>query len=205
MKKLVCAMGLALMLSAFSAKGYPTIVWGTGPSADLLQSDNATLITGNHTDSSLGGFLQLIFVGANGLDAVNYTEWDTPTGLLSSGDDQIIGTSWVGEGTVMFLPPNGDFLAENIHSMPIGSQFVIRFFETASPNFGSGLVPTSGNYGISSTFLSTADPDPAGEGIDQFMISSSLFANLGPIPEPGTVALFGIGAVVLALRKRLKK
>lgn len=203
MKKLVCAVGLALVLSAFSAHGVATINWGTGPSGDLLQSDNSTPIVGNHTDSSLGGFLQLIFVGANGLDAVSYTEWDTPTGLLSSGNDQIVGTSWVGEGILGFLSPNGDFLASDVHSMPIGSQFVIRFFETASPNFGSGLVPTSGNYGISSTFVSTGNPDAG--GTDDFNINSGLFTNLGPIPEPGTVALFGIGAVVLALRKRLKK
>lgn len=204
MRRMAFCVSVILMLSAFTAHGVATISWYTEPPGELRQSDNSTLIVGNHTDPTLGGFLQLLFVGADGIDTLDYTDWDTPTGLLSSGNDEVIGTWYVGGGVLGFLSPDGAFDAgTSAHEKPIGSQFTVRFFEMPSPNFGTGLVPTSGNYGYSQIFSSTADP--VNSGFESFEIHAPLFANLGPIPEPGTVALFGIGAVVLALRKRLKK
>lgn len=219
-KRLTCLVAVAL-LSASLAKGYE-ITWRTTAGADRLFLDMTftTPVTGAPfgapQNPDLGGFVQLVFLGPDGIfQSEDYTAWDTATGLLSSSDDLIVGKAFVGQGFI--VNTSGEFQTSSSglstgldgDGIPIGAMnFVIRFFETASADYAVGAVPTSGKYGYAYSTVGGAYFQATATGSTDnniFTIGNSFYTNLGPIPEPSSVALFALGAVTLALRRRFKK
>jgi len=217
MKKLA-ALFAVMLLAAGVAQAYE-IAWGTAPGADRLFLDSSFTTPvpgapfGVPQNPALGGFVQLIYLGTDGIfQSADYTSWDTADGLVSSSDDAIIANVFVGKGFV--LNTSGEFQTTST-SLTAGldgdgavinkMDFVIRFFDTAST---TTAVPSSGNYGYAYSTAGgayfTANA-VGGTDSNNFLISNSFYTNLGPIPEPSSVALFAIGAVTLVLRRRLKK
>lgn len=192
--KLVLLVSLVQAFSMCQAQAAATIIWQTGPGATdyLTQLGGGSRITGNGTVApagTVGGFLQLIYIGTSYDGFV-----DSGTGVL--GDDAVVATAYVGLGA---MGADGRFLASSGNSYASGSQFIIRFFDTPSGTYGSGLVPTSGYYGISGVFTTTQDP--TGTGSDTFNISGPVTT---VVPEPTTVALMIAGLGILAGRRFLR-
>ena len=146
----------------------PTIVWRTGDGYRLLEHDGATLIAGDRWHNDVGGFLQLIYLGADNA----YDGWQAT-------NDVVYATSWVGVGYSM--NSDGRFYATVAQTYPTGSHFVIRFFEEPSPNYSTGAVPLSGYYGVTEPFISTIDPE--GAGVDLFAITNDLTAGIRVVPD----------------------
>ncbi len=195
MKKIACMVAL-ITVSVLSVPGASyaaaTLNWGCGSPYYAYQSDGSTLVNGD-ASSAVAGFVQLIYVGADGYDGFS------PVGSGAVGNDAVVDTTWVGNGVMSY--PDGRFLDTYSSSYAIGSKFVIRFFDSASPDYAGGLVPASGNYGLSQIYTTTADP--AGGGQEDFFFTSNVSATT-PVPEPSTVALMLAGLGILAGRRFLR-
>jgi len=194
MKKLIALM-MTTALTATLSIASTAITWSTGGQL-LNNAANTTLLAGSNLNPGgelTSGFIQLLYLGAGGTYG-GYTA--SGTGVVE--DDAVVATGWIGIGIGMAANDDGAFtVPASPHSYPDGSAFIIRFFDTPSPNYAGGAVPTTGNYGLSSTFVSTASP------ADTFQINSSDYTDI-PIPEPGTMALGLIGLVTVAFRKLRK-
>jgi hypothetical protein len=97
--------------------------------------------------------------------------------------------------------------AYNNSTYAIGSQFIIRFFDTPSLAYGTspnGLVPTTGNYGLSQVYTTTQLHNGAPVS-ETFSFSSNYAANIAVVPEPSTVALMLAGLGVLGFARMRRK
>ena len=195
MKKssVVVFVGLIILAYAPFAKAVDTIAWGTG-AFRAFDSDTTTLLSGN-ASSSLGGFVQLLNLGIDGI----YNGY-VGSGIGVVGDDTVIATTWVGSGMSVV---NGAFAPANIAvSSAVGTKYEIRFFNTPSSNFGAGSVPLSGFYGTSQVFTQAGDPTTG--GTDNFSFNANYSAT-SPVPEPSTVALMLAGLGVLGFARMRRK
>jgi len=185
--KTVVTVAAALM-SASIVHAAASLNWGTTGSLRAYQNGGSILITGG-ASSSVGGFVQLLYLGA---DATYNGFQDTGTGV--QGDDTVVATTFVGFGA---MNRSGEFNVLTSHNYAAGSKFLMVFFEVPS---ASGNVPTTGNYGTSELFTSTADPSLG--GIDTFNFDKNYSAStLVAVPEPTTVALMLAGLGMLAVRR----
>ncbi len=188
----VCTyIAIVALMSSTVAWGAPEIFWGANEET-LYKSDGETLVTGHHTDNGLGGFVQLLWLGSDGV----YNEL-TLSGTGTSGDDEVIATSWVGQNTVFLVDPHGWFTGDSVLYETEDKYFIIRFFEEPSPDYAGGLIPLTGHYGISDVFAGTDALMP-----DTFQITDKLEATT-LVPEPGAAVMMLIGAgVVMGLRRK---
>jgi hypothetical protein len=220
MRRFVGFIALVVLMAGVT-QGYE-ITWRTLAGGDRLFLDvglttpvpGAPFAAPQNPD--LGGFVQLVYLGPDGIfQSQLFGDWDTADGLVGASDDEIIGSTFVGKGFI--LNTSGEFQTASSGVTAgldggggvIGSMnFVIRFFDVASPNFPGGAVPTSGEYGYAYATAGGAYFQATAVGPtdnNNFSISNSFYTNLGPIPEPSSVALFVLGAVTLVLRRRFKK
>ncbi len=203
-KLFVAGMMIFMLLSANVGYGSTAINWETlGGVTAYLWTDSGftTKVTGHQTDPTIGGFIQLLYVGANGYEGLGD---QGTTGVL--GNDEVIATGHVGLGVGKPGNMNGTFIVtDSAHTKPTGSLFAIRFFSAPSANYGSGYIPASGNYGIANNgggyYASTISE------FDDFTISVNLWADTPvTVPEPCALLLGLVGMGVVALkRKRSKK
>ncbi len=199
--------GVALVASLSLAS--TAIDWMTQSTSQLLlQNDGISYIDGSST-VGVGGFLQLIYLGVDGVYDWAGNEDDivgqgaTATGLKVGGDDQIVAFAHVGAGTKAPGVSGRFTVSDSAHALPDGSLFAIRFFEEASPDYAQGYIPTTvmSYYGIvfggtPNPFAATSDPK------DQFIISGSQTAGYTvAVPEPTTLALGLFGLLGLAYRR----
>ena len=193
----IMSVATAALLCVSWASASTSIIWETtgSPPQFLRNSTDTAFLTGNRTATgyTVAGFIQLILVsgGVNSTyDGLNLAD---PQG--EGGDDVVIDTAWVGKGTPSLGSPSPDGRFSTTKSYTsTGQNYVIRFFDTPSPDYATGLIPTTGNYNFLSGFTSTGNPT------DTFSITSNISANVPvAVPEPGTLlmALLGVGVVVL--------
>jgi hypothetical protein len=152
--------------------------------------------------------VQLIWdVSANGLDLAVASG----NGISGLSDDQVIGTSWVGQGQIS---PAGRFLASLSENLAVGSHLYIRAWNAPSSNYAgtaadiSALVPVgeSVRYGDASTFyLTTQNPLTAPPPAESYVLTSGIATTLVAVPEPSTVALMLAGLGVLGFVRIRRK
>lgn len=199
-KKLAIAL-IVLILSHSVAFGYG-ITWGS-VNGYLNYADGSSPLYGS-TDSSLGCFVQLIWVGANGLvDQAYYGSSIDGTGYAQGlTDDQVVDYGWVGQGQALGDAGwfDGPAVLEG-GNIADGNVFYLRTWTAPASTYASGYVPTASSnfYGNSATWTWEKVTDPY-DAIDFTSTGNNINATLSPmaIPEP---AMFGLGIVgLLCLR-----
>ncbi len=161
-----------------------------------------TMLAGS-TDSNLGCFVQLLWVGPNGTPDAAYAYGDG-TGL---SDDVVIGWRWIGGGAA----DGGDgwfsggeyWAGGNVVS---GRVYFSRFWTAPTPNYVSGLVPTSlTNYYANGPTWTYPHWNPIVDDFDA-AYAGNIVLNQTPlaIPEPAAVGLVlvGLGCVRMMRRRQ---
>ena len=201
------AVGVGLLICVPQGEAALLFSWGVD-APGRLQDSSSVVLTGSQSDSSIGGFIQLIFDGGDGLDALDIGETD---GIPAAGNDLVVATGWVGRGAVFDAPALTDGFMSGVDDIDgvggyvatAGDMFYIRYFDTASPSYGTGAIPTTGNYADLGPHVLT-EQEINGEAA-QFAITSNQ-QTTNPVPEPSTMALFAIGGLVAAgMRRRAKR
>lgn len=163
--------------------------------------DPSGTFTPPFTGYEIGGFCQLIRV----VGTMDTFDPSSPTGVT---DDQVVGTSWMGEG--QFGDPifgqndswrNGAFASTASMSASAGDTFYFRIFDSPSPDYSAGLIPTTGFY-TDVTGWPSLTADDIQTGSREYVINTDQ-ETMTPVPEPGTLALLGLGMIVLAARRKL--
>ena len=202
MKKALVFATVMVVLATFLKAG--SVTWGV--SGQQVYQNSTTL-------ASTGWAADLIYVGANGPDA--YTGVG---GTGVAGNDAIAATSSIGAGIGKtsaqpggFVPPNFNYTygvtTVGGQTVDNGDHFVLRVFNNASIASATAYLDIylSGTTPYSITAVSDLSP------ADSFLVWSAIGkTNGGPngwqaVPEPTSMALFGIGAGILALRRRFQK
>ena len=184
----------AVVFVSTGAFAVDTITWGTLPANRAYNSDGTTLITADQFVNTIGGFMQLIYLGANGV----YDGFvNSGTGVVN--DDVVAQTSWFGVGA-MGRP--GEATTIFSASSAVNSMYEIRFFSNPSANYAGGALPAGGTYGLSQVF--TQSGNPALGGTDSFLFNQNYSATI-PVPEPSTVALMLAGLGVLGFARMRRK
>jgi hypothetical protein len=89
----------------------------------------------------------------------------------------------------------GDYDYGSSHS--VGDKFVIMAFNAQfSTDLGIDQAPLAAHFGVSDIF--TVQGDVTG---DWFIIEQN-YSTVHPVPEPGALALFGLGALGMLVRRR---
>lgn len=188
----VIIAGLCLAVNSFAA---PSFDWGTS-GGQWLQDSSGVALTGDQ-NNPITGFIQMLYLGAD----------KTYNGFIASGsgvlgDDVVVATSWVGQN--VFFNTDGSFTpaTEIYDTSSTNSLFLVRLFDTVSPNYAAGEVPTSGNYQYSSIFMGSTTTGPT-QDADEFYLTSALQTTIA-IPEPATLAL-AFTAIGFFVIKRLRR
>ena len=191
------AVVLVLMSYASMADG---IRWFADANYLNYASGSGNPLVGSLADSSVGCFVQLLWVGANGSIDFAYADGDDGTGTT---DDLVVSTIWVGYG----VGENGYFSGVNIAEggdIVEGRVYFGRAWNAPSGNYAGGDVPAGAavRYINSSTWTypSTA---PTFDNFD-IVGSGDLNTTLTPlaIPEPGVLALVALGLIGLRLTRK---
>lgn len=191
MKKISLIL-LPLFLIATSGIASVTVSWGTSGTTFAFDSTGLTKLPATGS-SSTAGFCQLLWIG---------TAYDgfSGTGVGTMGDDVVVATSYLGTGAMSAAGTIGGSF--NNTSYAIGSQFIIRFFDSPTSNYGSGTsatVPSSGYYGLSQVIVSAKDPFGTPDS-ENFYFNANYSATIA-VPEPSTVLLMVAGLGVLGFRR----
>lgn len=199
LRKIAVAVAIAvLMPCVVLASG---VTWFSG-AGWLFYADGSTPLIGSQSDSSVGCFVQFLWVGANGLIDSAYADGGDGTGTT---DDLVVSTVWVGYG----VPGGADGYFNNVEVSDGGDivsnrVYFGRVWNAPSANYAGGTVPSGAavRYQNSPTWTYPKS-DPA---YDSFDLSGSgdLSTTLTPlaIPEPGVLALVALGLIGLRLTRK---
>lgn len=198
MKKILASAAVATLVSLSASAGV-NIQWyvpyGVYPqgAADITASSPGTGLLANNGSGQT--ILQLIWCGANNsIDAVDAN--NSGSGYVG-GDDQVWAsfTAVNGAGANEWAQPD---VLQNYVNATFTSGFVyMRVFQDATPAAGEYYTETStlavANRGsdISESQVLTLGTDSAGVSTETLIV-----------PEPSAVMLAGLGALVLAIRRR---
>jgi hypothetical protein len=183
---LLTVLVAAVALPALSVNIY----WSSGDylfkdsdeSTALAEGDVAWLVYLNDGDTSAS-----MFDGSGAFNTVNYTVVQA----AEIGFDSNPGVLWA------------DFSYTYDSPYEAKDKFVIMAFnEGFVTNIEDPMAPTTAYYGVSTIFDLVADNGNI--SIDEFDITGDV-STVNPVPEPGTMALFGLGCLTLALRQRRRK
>jgi len=206
MKKVLIMLSL-LALGAASSYGYG-ISWGADANY-IYESNGSTMLTGG-ADGSVGCFVQLLWVGANGTRDQAY--YGVGIDGVGTTDDVVVDKRWIGAG----LASGGDgwfsggLVLDSAQvggnaDVQTGRSFFARAWEDPASDYASGFVPSSAvNYGNSATWVF---PNIEVTG-DEFDVSATPFNTTlaaMPIPEPTVTALLFAGFLGISLFRRARK
>lgn len=198
MKKVAIVCLIALLSASAS---YADFSWANTSTNRLYYNGGSTLLVGNQFDSAVGCFVQLIWAGTD--DTINGA---VLSGTGVSGDDQVVGTTWVGAGFIG--GPAGRFTGGTYTDNIPGDYYYVRFWTAPSTNYGAGEIPLSSSNYYGNTALwqdpgsETPSPPDSFNSIPNGGISATLQASA--IPEPTIVGLGLIGLLTLRLYRRRK-
>ncbi|MBP7829566.1 MAG: PEP-CTERM sorting domain-containing protein [Kiritimatiellae bacterium] len=162
---------------------------------------DGTTLLGGDVSSSIGCFVQLLWVGANGVADQAYASGDG----TGSTDDVVIEWRWIGAGAAGgddgwfsggLTAAGGDVQSNRV--------YFARFWSDASPNYAAGSVPTSvtNRYANGPTWT-YPHSDPVADDFD-VTYGGDVDTTLTPlaIPEPGVLALVALGLIGLRLTRK---
>lgn len=202
MKKRLSLAFLAFVACA-SISSANNVLWGVQNTGAYQWFDHNNLAM-DGTPASAAYLIQLVYAGSDGIDPIDMGRADG-----SGGNDIVVAFAKFGGG---FSPRvDGYVNATYANSTYVnGSLFYMRAWEGTSTN--ANVPPTVQYYGNSMTFSMTGyDPDPLKWTDANFYATDNLGGSSGqyamqsvvPIPEPSTFALLGLGAALIALRRRM--
>lgn len=200
MKRLLLVVAISAVLGSVGAHG-EGINWAA-ITGYIYYNGGTTYLDGDFS-SSIGCFVQLLWVGPNGVPDQAYAsgQGTGPT------DDVVVDWRWIGAGGADggdgwfsggYIPAGGNIVS--------GRVYFARFWTAPSPNYSSGLVPTSlTNYYANGPTWTYPHSDPIGDGFD-VTYAGDLSTTLSPlpIPEPAAIGLVlvGLGCVRLMRRRQ---
>jgi len=201
--KMLCAIALISTVMVQASNAYIGINWLSVNMTDLL---------GVKLDNTL---IQLIW----SIDSIMDPAGSPLAGSVDPvGDDLLLDWNWTGSGNLNSegvsnplsaglggvhganyentdLPGNGDGLTVSDAAFRSGSLYV-RVFDATDPGVG--------DWYYQGGLVTGFENDPAPSSYSYVRISNSQ-VDTEVVPEPGTMALFGIGLVTLAVRRRKRK
>lgn len=211
-KRFLVAIASVLTLGLMTCQATVTLNWQSGTSGRVYNQSG--IGTGNELTPSVGTagfttacFMQLIYTS----DGNIYDAGTTGTGILDARNT-VVAVAYLGRlvgGTA------GQFVGRQYtSSYATGAKFFIRAWNAPSSDLNSSYltsasIPTTpganGAIRYGNSIVYTAG-DPLLNPIETIDLTNigSFATTLTPVPEPATLALFGLGAAAIALRRKLR-
>ncbi len=200
-KGLIVAIVGMLLSSVVCSNAFITINWDSG--AQFLDTGGTPLVDGS--------VIQLIWSSDNIMDAV--ASDGSATGndviLLSAGTVSTFSAGWIsGHDDDAFYGSDETVPAGAYDASAVGTKATlasgwvyVRVFDAQPGSIGIGTWYYQGGL-IGS--LTDSPGDPSGYNSTDATGGSNTAMNMQVVPEPATMALFGLGMAVLGLRRRKK-
>lgn len=174
------------------------ISWFAGENWLCYASGYPNVLPGHISDPTVGCFVQLLWVGPNGVIDPAYFDGGDGTGPT---DDLVVSKIWVGYG----VGEDGYFNAVELYDGdPIiqGRTYFARVWNAPSPNYAAGKIPTGPGvqYANSPTWV-YPKIRPTFDDFD-ITYAGDLNTTLTPIPEPAALALVACGLLGLRLTRK---
>jgi hypothetical protein len=189
-------LGRALLdADVSSSSGSPNAVYGWGTGASPAGPGTA----------GLPGYMMDMDVGAGGTEDLNFRQHDAgtvnPTGRLMGTTTGFASISPSGPDGAYTFAPNTTYTGSMTLTRISATDMQVTgtlgaASHTVTDAFDSTSVGMLAFWANSATFGSSATPGEANNGID----FSNVKVEFIPIPEPATVTLFGMAALLLAIR-----
>jgi len=168
------------------------LTWGgISGGGHFFDVDMTTPLQGDLFDSSIGTFVQLISLGASGVnEGLELSESDA-----TAGSNFVLDTAWMGRDSG-FDGANGNFA--QVSNIPANIDIFMRIWNAPSPDYNSGLAPTQ----TASHYIDTQIYQVGSFEIQQINMDS--LSTISAVPEPGTMmlVLVGFATAVISVKRR---
>lgn len=212
MKKSLVVLAAVLSLNGVhECHATASITWAAGATGRVYSDVAQTILLapfGGNSSPTVGCFVQLIYT-ANG--SFGIADLTTANGIAASdaANLAVVATCWIGRA----FGSAGGFTGKSFTSpYDAGARFFVRAWTAPSADLTTAClttasVPTGGSVKYGNSVLWTQTKPLGGiTETDPLDLSNvgSFATTLTPVPEPASMALFGLGAVAIALRRKLR-